>query len=115
MPTITKTHMASDEQLARCADALERIAGASAGLSYDSVKGEYTGIGAYFAARRDGRKYTISEQVQVLLRDDDSRRSYYLTDLSEINAQDYDLTGWYDDLDHSAGGHIRIIVATPKE
>ena len=66
-------------------------------------------------AMGDGRKYTISEQVQVLLRDDDSRRSYYLTDLSEINAQDYDLTGWYDDLDHSAGGHIRIIVATPKE
>lgn len=65
-------------------------------------------------AMGDGRKYTISEQVQVLLRDDDSRRSYYLTDLSEINAQDYDLTGWYDDLDHSAGGHIRIIVATPK-
>lgn len=59
MPTITKTHMASDEQLARCADALERIAGASAGLSYDSAKGEYTGIGAYFAARRDGKKYTV--------------------------------------------------------
>lgn len=76
-------------------------------VTLDSLSG-LTAVG-------DGRKYTISEQVQVLLRDDDSRRSYYLTDLSEINAQDYDLTGWYDDLDHSAGGHIRIIVATPKE
>ncbi len=76
-------------------------------VTLDSLSG-LTAVG-------DGRKYTISEQVQVLLRDDNSRRSYYLTDLSEINAQDYDLTGWYDDLDHSAGGHIRIIVATPKE
>ena len=76
-------------------------------VTLDSLSG-LTAVG-------DGRKYTISEQVQVLLRDDDSRRSYYLTDLSEINAQDYDLTGWYDDLAHSAGGHIRIIVATTKQ
>lgn len=76
-------------------------------VTLDSLSG-LTAVG-------DGRKYTISEQVQVLLRDDDSRRSYYLTDLSEINAQDYDLTGWYDNLDHSAGGRIRIIVATPEE
>ena len=63
-------------------------------------------------AMGDGREYDISEEVQVLLRDRSSR-AYYLTDLSQINAQDYDLTGWYDDLSHSAGGRIRIIVAEP--
>lgn len=59
-------------------------------------------------AMSGGREYKIAESVQVLLRDGGG---YYLTDLSQINAEDYKLTGWYDSLGYPAGGRIRIIVA----
>ena len=66
------------------------------------------------SAMGDGREYPIAENVQVLLRDGSGSRGYYQTDLSQINGEDYTLTGWYDDLGYSAGGRIRILVATPK-
>ena len=62
----------------------------------------------------DGQKYLLDEQVQVLLRGTGNSSGYYATTLSEINAQDYTLTGWYDDLGYSAGGRIRCIVAMAK-
>lgn len=61
-----------------------------------------------------GKEYKISEDVQVLLRDSAGSRTYYLTDLSRINGEEYVLTGWYDSLGYSAGGRIRMIVALPK-
>ncbi|MCD7947631.1 MAG: S-layer homology domain-containing protein [Oscillospiraceae bacterium] len=57
------------------------------------------------------KKYLLDEDAQVLLYDRTSA-SYYGTTLSDINAEDYTLTGWYDDLGCAAGGRIRIIVAT---
>lgn len=60
------------------------------------------------------RKYLLDETVQVLLRDSNASTRYYATTLSEINATDYTLTGWYDDLGYPAGGRIRILVATKK-
>ena len=66
------------------------------------------------SAMGGGREYKIAENVQVLLKGDTGSQGYYLTDLSRINAEDYRLTGWYDDLGYSAGGRIRIIVAEPK-
>ena len=66
------------------------------------------------SAMGDGREYPIAENVQVLLRDGSGSRGYYQTDLSQINGEDYTLTVWYDDLGYSAGGRIRILVATPK-
>ncbi len=66
------------------------------------------------SAMGDGREYPIAENVQVLLRDGSGSRGYYQTDLSQINGEDYTLTGWYDNLGYSAGGLIRILVATPK-
>lgn len=66
------------------------------------------------SAMGDGREYPIAENVQVLLRDGSGSRGYYQTDLSQINGEDYTLTGWYDNLGYSAGGRIRILVATPK-
>lgn len=66
------------------------------------------------SAMGGGREYPIAENVQVLLRDGSGSRGYYQTDLSQINGEDYTLTGWYDDLGYSAGGRIRILVATPK-
>lgn len=63
------------------------------------------------SAMGGGKEYKIAEDVQVLLRD--SAGGCYLTGLSQVNAEDYALTGWYDSLGCSAGGQIRIIVATP--
>jgi len=61
-----------------------------------------------------GKEYRVSEGVQVLLRDGTGSSGYYLTDLSQINGEDYQLTGWYDTGNYSAGGRLRIIVAVPK-
>ena len=58
-----------------------------------------------------GATWALDESVQVFLKSGVLSDSYYLTDLSEINADDYLLTGWYDDLGYSAGGRIRIIIA----
>ena len=66
------------------------------------------------SAMGGGREYPIAENVQVLLRDGSGSRGYYQTDLSQINGEDYTLTGWYDNLGYSAGGRIRIITAVPK-
>lgn len=66
------------------------------------------------SAMSGGREYLISEDVQVLLRDGEGVYSYYTASLSQLNTQDYTLTGWYDDLGCSAGGRIRVIVAVPN-
>ena len=59
-----------------------------------------------------GKTYKISEQVQVYLR---SVGSYFLTNLAAVgNTEDYTLTAYYDDLNVSAGGRVRIIVAEAK-
>lgn len=63
------------------------------------------------SAMGGGREYPLAENVQVLLRDGGG---YYLTSLSQVNGEDYKLTGWYDDLGCSAGGRVRIIVASAK-
>ena len=65
------------------------------------------------SAMGGGKEYKIAENVQVLLRDSTSSQGYYRTDLSQVNGEDYKLTGWYDDQEHSAGGRLRIIIATP--
>lgn len=62
----------------------------------------------------NGKEYKLAENVQVLLRDNNSSQGYYLTELSQINGEDYRLTGWYDNFGYSAGGRIRLIIAVPK-
>lgn len=64
-------------------------------------------------ATADNREYRVSETVQVLLKDSAYEDKFYATTLSQINASDYQLTGWYDDYG-GAGGQIRILVATPR-
>lgn len=56
------------------------------------------------------QKYQIAENVQVLLKGGNGK--IYTTSLSEINSSDYTLTGWYDSFGLSAGGRIRILVAS---
>lgn len=65
------------------------------------------------SAMGEDKAYKIAEDVQVLLRDRASQ-AYYQTSLSQVNGEDYKLTGWYDNLGYSAGGYIRIIVADPR-
>lgn len=64
-------------------------------------------------ARVGNQTYDLAENVQVLLRGSGST-GYYATSLSEINTDDYSVKGWYDNFGYSAGGRIRILVATPK-
>ena len=66
------------------------------------------------SAMSGNQEYPLSEDVQVLLRDGTGIYAYYAASLSQINTEDYDLTGWYDDLGCAAGGRIRIITAVPK-
>lgn len=63
------------------------------------------------SAQAGSQKYTLSDNVQVYLKQDGI---CYATTLSAINAADYTLTGWYDDAGHSAGGLIRVIIAAAK-
>lgn len=65
-------------------------------------------------AMADNQRYLLADDVQVLLRDSGASGGYYATTLDQINAEDYTLKGWYDDLGYTAGGRIRIIVATHK-
>ena len=65
-------------------------------------------------AMAGNQTYLLDDEVQVLLRDTSVSGGYYITSLSEINDADYTLKGWYDDLGYSAGGRIRIIVATAR-
>lgn len=58
-------------------------------------------------------KYALAEDVTVLLRDG-SQQGYYPTTLSAVNSTDYTIVGWYDNQGASAGGRIRILVATKK-
>lgn len=64
-----------------------------------------------YARASDDTRYDLASDVQVLLKNGDD---YYASTLSAINTDDYQLTGWYDNLGYSAGEQIRIIVAVEK-
>ncbi len=63
------------------------------------------------AAIVKGKTYRLADNLQVLIRDSNSR-DLFATTLSAVNTAQYSLTGWYDDLNYSAGGQIRVLVAT---
>lgn len=77
-----------------------------ASVSLDSLTG--------LTALSGNRQYQLDENVQVLLKES-SEEKYYATTLSQINASDYRLTGWYDSFDYPAGGRVRILVAAEKQ
>ena len=60
-------------------------------------------------AMAGNQKYLLDENVQVLLQ---GSSGCYATTLSAINAEDYSMRGWYDELGCPGGGRIRILVAT---
>ena len=69
-----------------------------------------TDLGSVYATA-NAKKYRLADDVQVYLR---SESSFYATTLTGINTDDYTLTGWYDNFGCSAGGRIRVIIATAK-
>lgn len=66
------------------------------------------------SAMGGGKSYKLAEDVQILLRDSASGEGWYLADPDQVDGGDYKLTGWYDTLNYSAGGRIRVITATAK-
>lgn len=62
-------------------------------------------------ARTDSKTYELADGVQVYLR---QNGTFYRTNLGEVNAEEYTLTGYYDSFGCPAGGQIRMIVAEKK-
>lgn len=59
-----------------------------------------------------GRTYKVSEQVLVYIVHDGQ---YVPANIQAVqNTDQYSLTGYYDDLDYSAGGQIRVVLARAK-
>ncbi len=67
------------------------------------------------AVSTDNQSFDISAGVQVYVKRYQSGlgTQYYVTSLDSVNNGDYTLTGWYDKAE-SAGGRMRIIVATER-
>ena len=59
-------------------------------------------------ARTDNKTYELADDVQVYLR---QSGVFYQTELSSVNAEEYTLTGYYDNFGCPAGGLIRVIIA----
>ena len=58
------------------------------------------------------KQYALADDIQVYLW---HRGVYYPTTFSSINAEDYYITGWYDNSGRAAGGQIRILMALKKD
>ena len=57
-------------------------------------------------------RYEVADDAQVYLW---YKGQYYATKLSEVNSDDYYLTGWYDNFGCAAGKRVRVIVAVKKD
>lgn len=66
------------------------------------------------SASGGGRSFRIAENVQAIICENTGTLGYYAAELSQLNAEEYKLTGWYDNEGYPAGGRLRIIVAEPK-
>ena len=60
----------------------------------------------------NGTRYETADDMQVYLW---YKGQYYATKLSEVNSEDYHLTGWYDNFGYAAGKRVRVIVAVKKD
>lgn len=63
-------------------------------------------------ASANNKTYMLADNVQVYLK---QNSAYYAADLASINTEKYNLVGYYDDFECSAGGLIRVITAESKE
>ena len=60
----------------------------------------------------EGTRYEMADNTQVYLW---YKGQYYATKLTEVNADGYYLTGWYDNFGCAAGKKVRVIVAVKKD
>ena len=60
------------------------------------------------SAMSGSKRYELADDMQVYLW---YKGQYYATTLSQVNAEDYHLIGWYDSLGCAAGGKIRVLIA----
>ena len=58
------------------------------------------------------KRYELADDMQVYLW---YKGQYYATTLSQVNAEDYHLIGWYDSLGCAAGGKIRVLIAVKND
>ena len=68
-------------------------------------------VGAASVLSGDTR-YEMADNAQVYLW---YKGQYYATKLTEVNADGYYLTGWYDNFGCAAGKKVRVIVAVKKD
>ena len=60
----------------------------------------------------NGNRFEMADDAQVYLW---YKGQYYATKLTEVNSDDYYLTGWYDNFGCAAGKRVRVIVAVKKD
>ena len=64
------------------------------------------------SAMSGSKRYELADDMQVYLW---YKGQYYATTLSQVNAEDYHLIGWYDSLGCAAGGKIRVLLAVKND
>ena len=57
-------------------------------------------------------RYETADDMQVYLW---YKGAYYTTTLSQVNTEDYNLIGWYDNNGSAAGQKIRVLIAVKKD
>ena len=57
-------------------------------------------------------RYETADEMQVYLW---YKGAYYATTLSQVNTEDYNLIGWYDNNGSAAGKKIRVLIAVKKD
>lgn len=64
------------------------------------------------SAMSGSKRYELADDMQVYLW---YKGQYYATTLSQVNAEDHHLIGWYDSLGCAAGGKIRVLIAVKND
>ena len=64
------------------------------------------------SAMSGSKRYELADDMQIYLW---YKGQYYATTLSQVNAEDYHLIGWYDSLSCAAGGKIRVLIAVKND
>ena len=64
------------------------------------------------SAMSGSKRYELADDMQVYLW---YKGQYYATTLSQVNAEDYHLIGWYDSLGCAAGGKLRVLIAVKND
>ena len=64
------------------------------------------------SVRSGNTRYETADEMQVYLW---YKGAYYATTLSQVNTEDYNLIGWYDNNGSAAGKKIRVLIAVKKD